>query len=314
MHERERRGIRRFPLTATEALDELERDEVLIGGARAGPRDASTSRSAEPRRRPTPRRTRPSSSTSTSSSTEPPTVALDLDAIPIVDNHCHSLLRRQPPDDEAFRIHLTESTFPEIARDHVPTRSSTTGRSASSRRCSTASRPRTRSTPRGASVASSGSTREIVERRELQDLADRHGLRRRHDVLARRAARPRPVPDRGGPPPRAADRAADPRRRRASTASSTPIARRSPACVTAGSSGMKSVHRIPDGLHIEDVERDDAARGVRGRARGGEARRHAADRVEAAARPPDRDRRRGGGPAGRPDPVPHRDSATRTST
>ena len=42
---------------------------------------------------------------------------LDLDAISIVDNHCHSLLRRQPPDDEAFRIHLTESTFPEIARD-----------------------------------------------------------------------------------------------------------------------------------------------------------------------------------------------------
>jgi hypothetical protein len=48
-------------------------------------------------------------------------VALDLDAIPIVDNHCHSLLREQPPDDDAFRIHLTESTFPEIARDHVPT-------------------------------------------------------------------------------------------------------------------------------------------------------------------------------------------------
>ncbi len=48
-------------------------------------------------------------------------MALDLDAIPIVDNHCHSLLREQPPDDDAFRIHLTESTFPEIARDHVPT-------------------------------------------------------------------------------------------------------------------------------------------------------------------------------------------------
>ena len=48
-------------------------------------------------------------------------MALDLDAIPIVDNHCHSLLRRQPPDDDAFRIHLTESTFPEIARDHIST-------------------------------------------------------------------------------------------------------------------------------------------------------------------------------------------------
>jgi uncharacterized protein len=46
-------------------------------------------------------------------------VGLDLDAIPIVDNHCHSLLRQQPTDDDAFRIHLTESTFPEIARDHV---------------------------------------------------------------------------------------------------------------------------------------------------------------------------------------------------
>jgi uncharacterized protein len=48
-------------------------------------------------------------------------VALDLDDIPIVDNHCHSLLRNQPPDDDAFRIHLTESAFPEIARDHIPT-------------------------------------------------------------------------------------------------------------------------------------------------------------------------------------------------
>lgn len=48
-------------------------------------------------------------------------MGLDLDAIPIVDNHCHSLLRRQPSDDDAFRIHLTESGNPEMARDHVPT-------------------------------------------------------------------------------------------------------------------------------------------------------------------------------------------------
>jgi hypothetical protein len=48
-------------------------------------------------------------------------VALDLGGIPIVDNHCHSLLREQPRDDDAFRIHLTESYYPEIARDHVPT-------------------------------------------------------------------------------------------------------------------------------------------------------------------------------------------------
>jgi uncharacterized protein len=44
---------------------------------------------------------------------------IDLSAIPIVDHHCHSLLRQQPADDEAFRIHLTETYFPEIARDHV---------------------------------------------------------------------------------------------------------------------------------------------------------------------------------------------------
>jgi hypothetical protein len=47
-------------------------------------------------------------------------MTLDLASIPIVDNHCHSLLREQPADDAAFRIHLTESYFPEIARDDVP--------------------------------------------------------------------------------------------------------------------------------------------------------------------------------------------------
>jgi hypothetical protein len=46
-------------------------------------------------------------------------VTLDLDPIPIVDNHCHSLLRQQPADDDSFRIHLTESTFEAMARDHV---------------------------------------------------------------------------------------------------------------------------------------------------------------------------------------------------
>ena len=63
--------------------------------------------------------TRRSSSRTTSSSTDWRLVPLDLSSIPIVDNHCHSLLRRQPPDDEAFRIHLTESYFPEVARDDV---------------------------------------------------------------------------------------------------------------------------------------------------------------------------------------------------
>ena len=45
---------------------------------------------------------------------------LDLAAIPIVDNHCHSLLREQPADDAAFRAHLTESYIPDVARDDVP--------------------------------------------------------------------------------------------------------------------------------------------------------------------------------------------------
>ena len=44
---------------------------------------------------------------------------VDLSAVPIVDHHCHSLLRQQPQDDEAFRNHLTETYFPEIAREHV---------------------------------------------------------------------------------------------------------------------------------------------------------------------------------------------------
>ena len=44
---------------------------------------------------------------------------IDLSAIPIVDHHCHSLLREQPADDDAFRIHLTETYFEEIARNHV---------------------------------------------------------------------------------------------------------------------------------------------------------------------------------------------------
>jgi hypothetical protein len=44
---------------------------------------------------------------------------LDLSRIPIVDHHCHSLLREQPQDDEAFRNHLTETYIPEMARDHV---------------------------------------------------------------------------------------------------------------------------------------------------------------------------------------------------
>src|SRR5215204_1064192 len=62
----------------------------------------------------------PGRSSNTSSGTEHDGMPLDLASIPIVDNHCHSLLRDQPADDDAFRIHLTESYFPEIARDDVP--------------------------------------------------------------------------------------------------------------------------------------------------------------------------------------------------
>jgi hypothetical protein len=47
-------------------------------------------------------------------------VPVDLSGIPIVDHHCHSLLRVQPSDDVAFRNSLTETYFPEIVRDHVP--------------------------------------------------------------------------------------------------------------------------------------------------------------------------------------------------
>ncbi|MCZ7567668.1 MAG: amidohydrolase family protein [Ardenticatenaceae bacterium] len=45
---------------------------------------------------------------------------LDLTSIPIIDHHCHSLLREQPRHEEAYRRFFTESYYPEIARDHVP--------------------------------------------------------------------------------------------------------------------------------------------------------------------------------------------------
>lgn len=45
---------------------------------------------------------------------------LDLTSIPILDHHCHSLLREQPHREEDYRRFFTESSFPEIARDHVP--------------------------------------------------------------------------------------------------------------------------------------------------------------------------------------------------
>lgn len=44
---------------------------------------------------------------------------MDLTAIPVVDNHCHSLLREQPKTAEDFHRFFTESYFPEIAKEHV---------------------------------------------------------------------------------------------------------------------------------------------------------------------------------------------------
>ena len=89
-------------------------------------------------------------------------------------------------------------------------------------------------------------------------------------------------------------------------ASSTRTAPRSRDLRSRGIVGHEVGDRLPTGLHIEDVSRDDAARGVRGGPGHGLAGGQAPDRVEAAPRPPDRDRRRGGRPAERADPVPHR--------
>ncbi|MBI3732138.1 MAG: hypothetical protein HY259_01605 [Chloroflexi bacterium] len=48
-------------------------------------------------------------------------MTLDLSAIPIVDHHCHSLLKGATLlDAEAFRAIFTESVEPEIVRRHVP--------------------------------------------------------------------------------------------------------------------------------------------------------------------------------------------------
>lgn len=44
---------------------------------------------------------------------------MNLQSIPIVDNHCHSLLREQPHAVDEWKKFFTESYFPEIAREHV---------------------------------------------------------------------------------------------------------------------------------------------------------------------------------------------------
>lgn len=45
---------------------------------------------------------------------------LDLTSVPLIDNHCHSLLRAQPTTTDEWQKFFTESYYPEIARHHVP--------------------------------------------------------------------------------------------------------------------------------------------------------------------------------------------------
>ncbi len=47
-------------------------------------------------------------------------MSLELSSIPLIDNHCHSLLRNQPQSVLEWRACFTESYFAEIAREHVP--------------------------------------------------------------------------------------------------------------------------------------------------------------------------------------------------
>jgi hypothetical protein len=44
---------------------------------------------------------------------------MDLSSVPLIDHHCHSLLREQPHTEEEFRAFFSESYYPEIARRHV---------------------------------------------------------------------------------------------------------------------------------------------------------------------------------------------------
>ncbi len=48
-------------------------------------------------------------------------VAIDLSAIPVVDNHCHGIFHTQALDARAWRARCTESAQPGIQQDHVTT-------------------------------------------------------------------------------------------------------------------------------------------------------------------------------------------------
>lgn len=45
---------------------------------------------------------------------------MDLTSVPLIDNHCHSLLRAQPRTADEWYKFFTESYYPEIAGAHVP--------------------------------------------------------------------------------------------------------------------------------------------------------------------------------------------------
>ncbi len=47
--------------------------------------------------------------------------AIDLTDVPVVDNHCHGILRRQPAEIMAWRARFTESNDPGMRQEHVTT-------------------------------------------------------------------------------------------------------------------------------------------------------------------------------------------------
>jgi hypothetical protein len=46
-------------------------------------------------------------------------MTLDLESVPLIDNHCHPPYREPPADEQAYKRFFTESSDPRIALDHV---------------------------------------------------------------------------------------------------------------------------------------------------------------------------------------------------
>ncbi len=162
---------------------------------------------------------------------------LDLSSIPIVDNHCHSLLREQPADDDAFRIHLTETYFPEVARDDVPHTLLyhwTIRELAGLLDCSpTPDAVHAARRERGRDWIA----REAVTRGNFKTWLIDTGYGPETTLSLDELRDGRPVPDRGDPPAGADDRAADPRARHVRRRSSTRTGRGSTTCGDRGWSG-----------------------------------------------------------------------------